>query len=137
MEIKQNSEPGTIRPALLSALCILTFIGSSVGFMGYFLAALFFEDSAHIIITYSSWHTTDLISPYYFTLLMAFFAISLTGAIRMWKLHRNGFFIYSISQLAILFIPVIWINWNALSTTNAVFTFVFIGGYSLMYKHLS
>ena len=117
------------RSPLLSALCLLTFIGSSIGFIGYFLAALFFEKTSELIIKYSSWHSTEAISPFYFTLLMALFAISLTGAIRIWKLHRDGFFLYVFAQLAILFIPVIWIDWQAFSTTNAIFTTVFVAGY--------
>ncbi|SHJ14852.1 hypothetical protein SAMN05444280_1126 [Tangfeifania diversioriginum] len=124
------------RPQLLSALCILTFIGSSVGFIGYFLASLFFEQVGELIIKYSSWHSVEAISPVYFTLLMALFALSLTGAIRMWKLHRDGFFLYIFAQLLILFLPFLWINPQAFSETNAIFTTVFIVGYSINLKYL-
>jgi len=124
------------RPQLLSALCILTFIGSSVGFIGYFLASLFFEQVGGLIIKYSSWHSVEAISPVYFTLLMALFALSLTGAIRMWKLHRDGFFLYIFAQLLILFLPVLWINPQTFSETNAIFTTIFIVGYSINLKYL-
>jgi len=124
------------RPAFLSALCILTFLGSTMGFIGYFLASLLFERSTELIIKYSSWHSVDQISPLYFTALMALFALSLSGAIRMWKRHRNGLFIYGFSQLIILFLPVFWINWQAFSTSNAIFTFVFISGYALNWRWL-
>ncbi|MDD2380649.1 MAG: hypothetical protein WCY58_04065 [Mariniphaga sp.] len=119
------------RPPLLRALCGLTFIGSSIGFLGFFFAALFFEKSASFIVNYSSWHTTESISPVYFTLLMALFALSLTGSIRMWKLHRDGFLLYAFAQLAILFVPVIWLNWGAFSTANAIFSVIFLVGYGL------
>ncbi|MBW6534799.1 MAG: hypothetical protein K0B11_07305 [Mariniphaga sp.] len=122
------------RPPFSSALCLLTFIGSSIGFVGYFLAALFFEKTSELIIKYSSWHSTETISPLYFTLLMALFAFSLTGAIRIWKLHRDGFYLYVFAQLSILFIPVVWIGWQALSATNAIFTTVFLVGYGLNWK---
>lgn len=125
------------RPSLLSALCILTFIGSTTGFIGYFLAAIFFEQLSQLIIQYSSWHTTASVSPLLFTLLMVFYALSLTGAIRMWKLHRDGFFLYTISQLAILFVPVIWINWDAFSFTNSIFITVFVIGYGLNLKKMT
>ena len=124
------------RPPLLSALCLLTFIGSSIGFIGYFLAALFFEKTSELIVKYSSWHTTEAISPVYFTLLMALFALSLTAAIRMWKLHRDGFFLYVFAQLTILFVPVIWIDWQAFSATNAIFTLIFVVGYGLNWRWL-
>jgi len=124
------------RPQLLSALCILTFIGSTIGFIGYFLASLFFEQAGELIVKYSSWHSVEAISPVYFTLLMALFALSLTGAIRMWKLHRDGFFLYIFAQLLILFLPVLWINPQAFSETNAIFTTIFIVGYSINLKYL-
>ncbi len=117
------------RPPFLSALCILTFFGSSIGFVGYFLASLFFEKSSELIIKYSSWHTTDAISPVYFTVLMALFAFSLAGAIRIWKFYRDGIFIYTLSQLAILFLPLIWVGSYSFSVVNAIVTSVFVVGY--------
>ena len=131
MKAKNNQ-----RPNLLSALCVLTFIGSNVAFLGYFAASIFFETTTRLIVQYSSWHSTDAISPVYFTALMALYAVSLTGAIRMWKLHRDGYYLYLFAQLIILFLPVIWINGEAFSVTNAIFTGVFITGYSLNLKYL-
>jgi hypothetical protein len=130
----EQTEKKNQRPPFLSALCLLTFMGNSIGFIGYFLAALFFEKTSELIIKYSSWHSTEAISPLYFTLLMALFALSLTGAIRMWKLHRDGFYLYVFAQLSILFVPVLWIDWQALSTTNAIFTTIFVVGYGLNLK---
>ena len=124
------------RPPFLSALCILTFTGSTIGFIGYFLASLFFERTSELIIEYSSWHSVDAISPLYFTILMTLFAFSLTGAIRMWKLHRDGFYLYVFSQLVILFLPAIWIDWNSFSVVNAIFTAVFILGYGWNWRRL-
>lgn len=121
------------RPHLLSALCILTFIGSTTAFLSYFLASLFFEETSQLILKYSSWHSTEDISPLYFTLLMALHAFSLFGAIRMWKLHKNGLWIYVLAQLLIVFLPVIWIDWYALSTVNLIFTGVFVLGYAVNY----
>mgnify|MGYP001097628272 CR=1 FL=1 len=126
----------TKRPDFLSGLCLLTFIGSGVTFVGYFLASLFFAEVTELIIKYSSWHTVKPISPLYFTVLMALSALSLTGAIRMWKLHRDGLFLYLFAQLTILFLPAVWINWQAFSMTNAIFTSVFIVGYLLNWKSL-
>jgi len=125
----------TNRSPLLAALCILTFIGSTLGFIGFFLAALFFEQSSELIIKYSSWHTVEAISPIYFTLLMALYAFSLTGAIRMWKFHRDGIFLYSAAQLIILLLPAVWIDWSAFSAANAISTGVFILGYVFSFKY--
>jgi hypothetical protein len=124
------------RPALLSALCILTFIGSGTAFLGYFAASLFFDQTKEIIVDYSSLHSAESFSPLYFTALMALYALSLSGAIRIWKLHRDGLFLYSIVQLLIMFLPVIFIDWNAFSETNAIFTVIFVAGYSINLRHL-
>lgn len=129
-EIKTN------RSNLLAALCILTFIGSTTAFIGYFLASVFFEKTSELIIKYSNWHSVETISPLYFTLFMAFSAVSLVGAIRMWKLHRDGFFIYIIAQIILLFLPVIWIGWISFSVTGAIFTAVFVVGYAMSWRWL-
>lgn len=125
------------RPAFLSALCVLTFLGSGLAFFMYFIAALFFKDASEFIIKYSRWSSTEAISPLYFTLLMALNAISLTGAIRMWKLHRDGFLLYVLSQLIIVFLPMIWIDAQAVSVSNAIFTVIFIVGYGLNFRRFS
>lgn len=124
------------RPDLLSALCILSFIGSTIAFFLYFLASVFFEKTSAIIIKYSNWHSTQAISPFYFTLFMALSAVSLVGAIRMWKLHRDGFFIYVLAQVILLILPVIWIGPNSFSVTGAIFTTIFVLGYALNWKYL-
>ena len=108
------------RPDFLSALCILTFLGSGFAFIAYFIASLFFDKTSEVIIKYSSWHSTDAISPLYFTTLMALYAVSLSGAIRLWKLHKDGFFIYSGAQILILILPVVWINKDTFSVTNLI-----------------
>lgn len=124
------------RPDLLSALCILSFVGSGLAFIGYFLASLFFEKTSELIIKFSNWHTVEAISPLYFTVIMALSAGSLIGAIRIWKLHKDGFYLYIFAQLAIMFLPVIWINWAAFSNTNVIFTGIFFIGYGINFKHL-
>jgi len=128
------NETKTTRSNLLTALCILSFIGSGTSFLGYFLASVFFDKTSALIIKYSNIHTTEAISPLYFTLFMVLSAISLVGAIRMWKLHRDGFFLYSASQLVILFLPVFWLGLNSFSVTRAIFTGVFVGGYAMCWK---
>jgi hypothetical protein len=131
------NEQKPTRTNLLTALCLLTFVGSTLSFFGYFLASMFFDKASDLIVKYSNWYSTEAISPLYFTIFMAFSAVSLVGAIRMWKLHRDGFFIYLAAQMFILFLPVVWIGWNSLAATQIIFTAIFIGGYGLNWKYLS
>lgn len=125
-----------LRPDFLSALCLLTFISSTVTFIGYFLAAVFFEKVSEMIIKYSAWHSVEAISQLYFTVLMALSAMSLTGAIRMWKLNRDGFYLYFFAQILIVFLPIFWIDAEAFSVSSALFTGLFIVGYGLNFKYL-
>lgn len=124
------------RPDLLTALCILSFVGSGSGFLAYFLAALFFEKASAFIIKYTSTHTTEAISPMYFTLFMAGSAVSLAGAIRMWKLHRDGLFMYTIGQLGMMILPVVWLGWNSFTVPGAIFTAVFVVGYTMNWRRM-
>ncbi len=130
------NELETNRTVSLTALCILTFIGSTSSFIIYFLASLFFEKTSDLIIKFSNWNSVEVITPLYFTLFMALSAISLAGAIRMWKLHRDGFFIYTLAQIVLVFLPVLWIGWNSFSDSGAIFTAIFIGGYGLNWKNM-
>ena len=124
------------RPPFLSALCVLTFIGSGTAFIGYFIAAAFFKQVGEFIVKYSSWNSVDEISPVYFIILMVLNAVSLIGAIRIWKFHKPGLYIYVAAQVAILFFPVIWLGWIGFSMTNMVFTLIFITGYLFHIKFL-
>jgi hypothetical protein len=119
------------RSDFLSALCILTFIGSGFTFAIYLFASLFFERTLEIIEKYSDLYLTEKITPLYYTIFMTLSALSLVGAIRMWKLRRDGFFIYAASQILRLIMPIIWINIQAFSSVNLIFTLIFIGGYAL------
>ena len=124
------------RPDFLSALCILTFIGSSFTFVLYLAASLFFERASEIIAEFSALYPINAITALYFTIFMALSALSLTGAIRMWKLHRDGFFIYTAAQIVLLLLPIFWISSQAFSVVNLIFTVIFIGGYLLNLKYL-
>jgi hypothetical protein len=124
------------RHDFLSALCILTFIGSSFKFVLYLLASLFFERTSIIIVEYSAWHSTDAVNSFYFTILMSLSVFSLIGTVLMWKLCLNGFYIYTAAQVLLLFFPVFWIGNHAFSVMNLIFTIIFICSYALNIKYL-
>lgn len=124
------------RNDFLSALCILTFAGSSFKFVLYLLASLFFERASEIIIEYSAWHSTDAVNSLYFAILMSLSAFSIVGAVLMWKLRRSGFYVYTASQVLLSLLPVLWINNQASSIVNLIFTVVFICSYALNLRNL-
>ena len=77
---------------------------------------------------------TEKLNPVYFAILMAAFAVSLTGAIKLLRMERTGLYFYLSAQATILFLPVFWLGSNAFSTTNAIFTLIFSGVYLYYYR---
>ena len=114
------------RSRVLTALCLLSFIGSGGGFLLYFLAALFFEKSVDVILKYSSLHSADPLSPVYFLLFALFFLISLTGVTLMWKMKKYGFYVYAAAQIIILAWPLLWLGKEAFSAVAMIFTVLFV-----------
>ena len=67
-----------------------------------------------MIVSIGNIQSMDKVTPWYFLILMVLYALSLTGAIRMWKLHRDGNFLYVAAQLLILFLPVVQLGWGGI-----------------------
>ncbi len=124
------------KPILFESACIFSIIGSSIGFIGMFISTLFFRIVSEKIISATNITATEKLSPLYFALLMAAYCVSLTGAIKLYRVQRTGLLFYLTAQVMIMFLPVIWLGANAFSTTNAIFTFIFSGVYLSHYKLL-
>jgi hypothetical protein len=126
----------TERPLVLQALCLLSLTGSGGGIILYMLAAIFYGRAQEFIIKYSSMHTTETIPPLYFLVLAGFFSFSLFGVFKMWRLRKQGFFIYTAAQIFILVIPLIWLGKEAFSSAALIFTLVFVIAYASQYRKL-
>ena len=122
------------KPILYEAACIFSIIGSSIGFLSMLISTLFFRYITEKITQVTNITSTEKLSPVYFALLMSLFCVSLTGAIKLYRMQRVGIYLYLSAQTLILFIPVIWLGSNAFSMTNATFTLLFSGIYLLNYK---
>ncbi len=113
------------KPLIFEAACIFSIIGSSIGFITMFVATFFFNPVAEKIRLITDLTATEKLSPIYFAFLMAAFSISLTGAIKLYRLQWVGLYFYLTAQIIILFLPVFWLGSNAFSVTNAIFTTLF------------
>jgi hypothetical protein len=145
-------------PGMLNVLTILTFIGCGLGFLGScwgFISASadrvakaqeqldklgdrggfgkkFMEDSINIAqISYD--HKTLIL-----IVNLVCLAMCLVGAIQMRKLKRTGFFIYTIGELAPVFLLAGLLS--SMSNINlvfsAIFAFLFVILYATQLKHL-
>ena len=125
------------KPILFEGACIFSLIGSSIGVLYTLVATLFFEFVSGKIEQFTNVTATDGLSPLYFGVLMAAFTLSLAGVIKLYRMQRTGLYFYLVAQAMILFIPVMWLGPNALSTTNAIFTLLFSGVYIFYFRRLS
>lgn len=124
------------RSRILTALCLLSFIGSGGGLLLYLAATVFFKNSVDIILKFSSLHSPESLSPLYFLIFSLFFLISITGVIRIWHLKRSGFYIYTIAQFLILAWPLIWLGKDAFSAVSLIFTTLFVVLYASRLREL-
>jgi len=124
------------KPLLFEAACIFSIVGSSIGFVGMFIATFFFSSVTEKITMLTNITATEKLSPIYFAILMATFSVSLVGAIKLFRMQRVGIYFYIVAQATILFLPVFWLGNNAFSVTNAIFTLIFSGVYLANYKLL-
>jgi hypothetical protein len=149
-----------VRPAFLTVLCILTFIGSGWGLINNLFQLVMFTPERLVAqiqqITnmagaeaQPSWfssimssslevlQTTIMHGKAIYSLAALCAVISLIGAFMMYKLKRNGFYLYAIGQL---FILPIYSGWNSVvlisMAMSGFLALVFIILYSLNYSKL-
>lgn len=124
-------------PLLFSSAIVLSLIGGILGMLLFWGAALFFTSAKEFVVSVTNLTSMDQITPLYFVLFGALCLVSFLGVLKMEKLQKVGFFFYFGAQLAMLFVPVIWLNWNAFSVNNAIFTLLFVLIYLSFYRRMS
>jgi hypothetical protein len=125
------------KPILFEAVCIFSIVGSSIGFSSMLISTIFFRFVTEKITQFTNITATEHLSPVYFACLMAAYSISLSGAIKLYRMQRSGLYFYLLAQLMILFLPAIWLGSNAFSSTNAIFTILFSGIYLFHFRILN
>lgn len=133
------------RPAFLTVLCILTFIGAGFSILSelvvLFLPSSFMdgmssqfaemlgEEKAEEIVT--SFTLASKLAPYQLILSI----LSLTGAIMMFQLKRMGFYLYTLAQVLLVVLPgLIGGQWSILGA--AFWSIVFIVLYAVNWKSM-
>jgi len=133
----------TVRPTFLTVLCILTFIGSGWGLINNLFQLVMFTPERLVAqiqqITNMAGAETQ---PSWVSSIMSssLEVISLIGAFMMYKLKRNGFYLYTIAQIGQLFILPIYSGWNNVvlisMAMSGFLALVFIILYGLNYSKL-
>ena len=100
------------RPTLLTVLCILTYIGSGLNAFSNLMVFIFFDVSmkfgAEMVKAFKLPGMEMFLSakPEYFAVTAVINAIAVAGALRMWQLRKQGFHIYTVSQILLILAPM-------------------------------
>jgi hypothetical protein len=101
------------RPALLTVLCICTFIGSGLNAFSSLLIFLFFDRFMKLVPeTLKLFRMQEMnsffetVRPSYFAAIALISALAIAGAVRMWQLRKQGFHIYTVSQILLILAPM-------------------------------
>ena len=138
------------RPTFLTVLCILSFIASGIGIIVMFLALgakgvadandlslengidTSYMDASQVEALESA---QAVFSWPYMIIALILILVGLFGVIKMWKLQKQGFYIYTGAQIVGLIVPLIF--GMAFSAVGAIIPILFIVLYGLNLKHMS
>jgi hypothetical protein len=136
------------RPAFLTVLCILSFISAGIAIILLLIATLF----AGAVTAGSSVVDTSVMTAegqaavetaqgqigniwLYLALGVTMVIVSLMGVIKMWKLKKNGFYMYTGAAIAGIIVEIA--VGTGFSPVATVFTVAFIVMYGLNLKHMN
>jgi len=126
----------TQRPLLLSSALVLSTIGSSIGTAAYLGTFLFYKQALPLIEKFTNDLTAGMISRFYILAMAILSFISLLGVLKMWKNERTGFFFYLFAQVCLFVLPLVNIGKQAFSSTNTIFTVLFLSIYAIFLKQM-
>ncbi len=131
-ETTQATAEAGKRPGFLTVLCILTFIWSGLGLLGGLLMTI---GMGSIMGSIPGMGAAMGGGTAYFAIGTVLAAASLFGAIQMWKLQKQGFFIYAGASVVGIILPLIF--GLPFSAMGAIFPVLFIILYYLNVKHMN
>ncbi len=125
----------TKRPLLLNSALALSTIGSGFSTLAYLLAFIFYKQVLPHLVQLTNIETPAMISRFYLLSLAVFALVSFIGILKMWKFNKAGFFFYLTAQICLWAFPLFYIGTHAFSSTNTIFTVLFLLIYSAFYRH--
>lgn len=137
------SESKEKRPSLLTVLCILTFIGSGLNAFSNLMVFIFFDLSmkfaAEMVKTFKLPGMDIFLSakPAYFAVTAVVNALAVAGAIRMWQLRKQGFHIYTVSQILVILVPMYFFRLPGPDFFSVIIAGIFILLYGSNLKKMS
>lgn len=133
--VEKQETVSTKRPDLLSALCVLTFIGSGAGAIVHWSYGLFFRELQALYkggtFTFPGLDIIMTGGAKYFLTGAVLYSASLAGALLMWNLRAAGFHLYTAAQVLLILLPTVMLKDYPFPVIDFVITALFI----LLYRH--
>jgi hypothetical protein len=144
MDEQQQPTPNEAVPnlVLLKILCVFTFVGSGLGLFSYGVIGLIHDFFSTNLALIPDEQNRELIALMlsagrtFFFLNAFLYAVSFAGAIWLWQMKKNGFHLYTASQLLLLILPMAYIKGFPMPGTNIFLTILFVWGYSGFMKFM-
>lgn len=134
-DLSNEQEPAStpvIRPRGLTVICILTFIFSGLSSISFLFCSLYYDFLPELIKKspfskdVSGIEVLTNASIWFFILNGLLFGLSLAGAILMFSLRKVGFHLYTVAQILLLIIPLVYMTGFKTDFSNITITTVFI-----------
>lgn len=130
------------RPASLTILCILTFIWSGISFFSnlslsvlYDYIIMYFQQIKASGISFPGMELIKDIPRQYYVLQFMLSAGSFFGAVMMWRLKKPGFHLYTVSQLLMIVVSMVFLG-ISFSSLPTFITLIFIMLYAMNLKFM-
>lgn len=130
------------RPVSLTVVCICTFIYTGTTILMSLLVPVLSDALVEVMSMpqFANERNPEVIRIIqagwgYYLLILLVTSVSLTGALMMWNLRKNGFHLYTIANIILLYLPVIWFDFS-LNIAEVFFTGIFIAYYAMHLKYM-
>ena len=133
LQDEQESAPSPVkRPSGLTVICILTFIFSGLSCVSFLVCSVYYDYLPELIR--SSPFSKDVpgietlteANIWFYILNFLLYSVSLAGGIVMYHLKKVGFHLYTVAQIMLLILPLIYLPGFKTDFSNITVTTVFI-----------
>ena len=143
---EHNSNEQPERPSGLKTICILSFLGSGSSLLANLFVFLFYNTfvaylSSDEIKEVSMAFDAELLEKFtltagqsYFFISVILYSVSLFGVYLMWHLVKKGIHFYAIAQIALLLLPLVFIDSSLSVLPGLILSGTFIFLYSRFLK---
>jgi len=131
--------PPATRPNLLTVICILSLVNGGLTLISSIIIGSFFDQFVMIATDFAEKFKIpgmEMITegkPLFFFMNALLYAASITGVALMFRLKKNGFHIYTISQILLILAPMYFYHLPGPSIFDIILTGTFV---MLYYIHL-